>query len=100
MRFKYPNQFDDEPVDIDNKVLPILDDEELKDIGKAITCLAENSLDETLEYLKGMLMDLGCTCEKDSFCDFVANIIKVMYYFDSRKDKMLEDLEYVIYQMF
>lgn len=100
MKFKYPTQHDDEIPAIGNRVLPILDDKELFDIRIACESLANGDKQRALDYLRAMLNSLGCTCEKDSFCEFIKDIIKVVYAFDTRTDKMIEDLNFVIYQMF
>lgn len=100
MEFKYPTQYDEEAPAIENKVLPILTDREHSDIRVACESLANGDKQRALDYLRDMLSSLGCTCEKDSFCEYIEGIIKVAYAFDTRKDEMIEDLNYVIYQMF
>lgn len=100
MEFKYPTQHDDGIPSFKNRVLPILDDKELSDIRVACESLANGDKQRALDYLRAMLNSLSCTCEKDSFCEYIEGIIKVAYAFDTRKDEMIEDLNFVIYQMF
>lgn len=90
-----------ETTDSIGKFLPILTKEEYKECHKAIDCLYNgDNKAAVLSHIYYILMDCGCTEEKDSFCDFLASIINITYYFNDRKEKMIEDLEYVIYQMF
>ena len=94
------NKISSEDCDSLGKFLPILSKEEYKSCHKAIDCLYEGDKDGALHNLYDILMDCGCTEEKDSVCDFLASVINITYYFNARKDQMLEDLEDVIYQMF
>lgn len=82
------------------RFLPILNKREFKDCHKAIDCLYEGDKEGALNNLRDILMECGCTEEKDSVCDFLASAINITYYFNEKKAQMLEDLEYVIYQMF
>lgn len=82
------------------RFLPILDNVEFKECHKAIDCLYDGDKDGAIRHLYNILLDCGCTEEKDSVCDFLASIINITYYFNEKKAQMLEDLEYVIYQMF
>lgn len=100
MTFCYPTQYDKETPDINNKVLPILNDYELEKVYEATQLLSLEDKKGALDKLHDMLCQLSCTCEKDSFCDFITAIIKVAYHWDERRERMIEDLEDVIYQMF
>lgn len=77
--------------------LPILSDQELVLVKKSFGYLENRDLERTLSLLEGILSDCHCTDEKDSFCAYLEGIIK-MFYTDSQQ--MIEDLNYVIYQMF
>ena len=77
--------------------LPILSDQELVLVKKSFGYLENRDLERTLSLLEGILSDCHCTDEKDSFCTYLEGIIK-MFYTDSQQ--MIEDLDYVIYQMF
>lgn len=100
MQFIYPTQYDEEAPAIENKVLPILNDYEHELVYEALLYISIEDKDSAYKKLKDMLYDCSCTCEKDSFCDFITSIIKVAYHWDDRRERMLEDLEYIIYQMF
>ena len=100
MKFKYPTQYDEETPAIENRVLPILNDKELFNIQVACESLANGDKQRALDYLRAMLNSLSCTCEKDSFCEYIEGIIKVAYAFDTRKEEMIDNLNFVIYQMF
>lgn len=94
------NKISSETCDSIGKFLPILEEKEYKACHKAIDCLFGGDKDGALRNLYDILMDCGCTEEKDSVCDFLASVINITYSFQKKKAQMLEDLEYVIYQMF
>lgn len=81
--------------------LPILTDDEKATVNLAVAHLSMGATDEQVcRDLYNILMDCGCTSEKDSVFDYVASIVEIMFYYDSRKESMLKTLESAVYQCF